>query len=364
VIDGSFGAGEWDPAGRAQFNVLRSPAEGGGVVPATLYVMNDAQNLYVALRVSNASVGTSRLSVWFDANHDGSFVQEGEDALVVDDYGDFWDRFIHQISPNLWRAVDDDDYGGTLDGTSADGDDAGFATFELAHPLDDADNFHDFSLRPAVRTGFGFFFTHCIDFTCANTSEVSGSDIVIVSGSTVPPDTQIAAGPVDGSLTREADARFEFTGTDDVIPATALTFECSLDNAAWADCASPLSPSVDDGVHTFVVRSKDEMLVVDPTPAQRNWTLDTTGPSKPVIRGRRSVRKGQRVVLRFSATDEIAGGVRFKCAVDSTRLKRCPAVYRVKLRPGRHVVRVGAVDRLGNQGEVATFRIRVKRARR
>jgi hypothetical protein len=54
----------------------------------------------------------------------------------------------------------------------------------------------------------------------------------------------------------------------------------------------------------------------------------------------------------------------FKCAVDSTRLKRCPAVYRVKLRPGRHVVRVGAVDRLGNQGEVATFRIRVKRARR
>jgi len=70
-------------------------------------------------------------------------------------------------------------------------------------------------------------------------------------------------------------------------------------------------------------------------------------------------------VLRFSARDNLTAAkrIRFKCAVDSRSLRRCPAVYRVKLHPGRHVGRVRAVDRLGNESDLATFRIRVKRAR-
>jgi hypothetical protein len=368
VIDGSFAAGEWDSAARVELNVFRSPAEGGGVVPATLYVMNDVQNLYFAIRVSNASVGTSRYFIGFDGNHDGNSAQEGEDILFVDDYGLFWDRFMHQISPTLWSPRDDDEYGGTIDGTSADGDDAGFATFELAHPLDDADNAHDFSLRPASRLGFHVSFVHCVDFTCAPnaTNYFTRPDIVVVSGSTIPPDTQITAGPAEGSVTAFASTSFEFTGSDDVLQSSQLTLECKLDEGAWQTCISPRGFSAAYGRHTFSVRATDEMLNVDQSPAQRSWIRDSVGPSRPLIRGRRSIRKGKMLVLRFSATDEFTprSGIRFKCAVDSTRLKRCSAVYRVRLRPGRHAVNVRAVDSVGNQSALTTFRVKVKRARR
>jgi hypothetical protein len=102
------------------------------------------------------------------------------------------------------------------------------------------------------------------------------------------------------------------------------------------------------------------MLNVDASPEQRTWTIDRRGPSRPVIRGRRSLRQGQRLVLRFSAKDDGIGGVHFRCSVDSRVLRRCPARFRVKLRPGRHVVRVRALDRIGNISPLAKFRVTVK----
>jgi len=41
VVDGVLAPGEWDAAGRLDFQANRSPADGGGTVPATLFVMND-----------------------------------------------------------------------------------------------------------------------------------------------------------------------------------------------------------------------------------------------------------------------------------------------------------------------------------
>jgi len=366
TVDGLLGAGEWDSAGHVDFTVNRSTSEGGGTVPATLYVMNDAANLYLGIKVQNATVGLSTAEVLFDNNHDDSTLQEGEDDIYVSGDGTFHDYFVHQIAPNTWQAVRDIDYGGTDDGDEADGDSTGFSFYEFSHPLDDADNAHDFSLRYVTRIGFLLRFRHCSP--CASTSYFPASnrhaEIVIVSGSRVPPDTQISAGPAEGSMVGDSSPAFEFSGSDDVLQSSELTFECKIDED-WHACRSPSQIGVDDGRHTFSVRAVDDMLNADQSPAQRNWITDTTGPSKPVIRGRRSVRKGP-VVLRFSATDEFTptSRIRFKCAVDSTRFRRCPAVYRVRLRPGRHVVRMLVVDRLGNEGDVATFRIRVKRARR
>jgi hypothetical protein len=369
VLNGSFSGGEWDSAGRKQFDVARSPAEGGGIVPATLYVMNDAQNLYIAIRVSNASAGGSRFFISFDNTHDGR-LQEGEDSLHDDGSGQLLDRFMHQTSPTLWTPLDDNANGGTLDGAFAQGDDAGVATFEVAHPLDDADNAHDFSLRAGDRLGVSSFdFLHCTSplfETCASsTSSLSSMDIVVLSGSTIPPDTQITVGQDEGSMTPDADLMFEFTGSDDVLEASQLTFQCKLDEGVWQACTSPQEFSVADGRHTFLVRAIDDMDNLDPSPAERNWIRDSTAPSKPVIRGRRSVRKGQKLVLRFSASDEFTprSGIRFKCSVDSRRLKSCRATYRARLRPGRHVVRARALDLVGNQSGITRVRIIVKRPR-
>jgi hypothetical protein len=364
VIDATPAPGEWEPAARHDFGVDRSPAEGGGTVPATLYVMNDGANLYAALRVSNASVGSSFFRLYFDNDHSGSTGAVGDDGVELWNSG-FRDLFVRQLSPFQLAWSVDTSYGGTSDGDGLDDDHAGFSFYELSHPLDSADDAHDFSLHLGARVGFTLSFQHCVPYAgCGSIVGIQSADIVRVSGSRIPPETQLTAGPDEGSLTSDLTPEFEFTGSDDVLQPSQLAFECKTDEGDWATCTSGSALYLDDGRHTFAVRALDEMLNADSTPAQRTWTVDTTGPSKPVIRGPRSVRRGKRVVLRFSASDEIAGGVRFNCAVDSTRLKRCPAVYRVKLRPGRHVVRVRALDRLGNPSELSTFRVRVKRARR
>ena len=41
VVDGVLSPNEWDRAAHYDFQANRSPAEGGGTVPATLFVMNE-----------------------------------------------------------------------------------------------------------------------------------------------------------------------------------------------------------------------------------------------------------------------------------------------------------------------------------
>ncbi len=93
-----------------------------------------------------------------------------------------------------------------------------------------------------------------------------------------PPDTQISSGPsgTDGSPW----AMFEFSSSE-----ASATFQCRLDGAAYAACASPRTYSgLDDGAHTFAVRAVDAVTGdVDDTPATREWTVDTTPPGVPMI---------------------------------------------------------------------------------
>jgi hypothetical protein len=101
-------------------------------------------------------------------------------------------------------------------------------------------------------------------------------------GDTTPPDTTITSGPSNPST--RSSASFSFTGTDDVTPATSLTYECQLDTGAFAACNSPTSYSgLSDGSHTFQVRAKDAAGNVDPTPATQTWQINTgtsTGTDK------------------------------------------------------------------------------------
>jgi predicted outer membrane repeat protein len=66
------------------------------------------------------------------------------------------------------------------------------------------------------------------------------------------PDTVITSGPLEGTMTSHT-GTFEFESPDD----PAATFECSLDGAAFAECASPYDWERPDGVHTFEVRARD-----------------------------------------------------------------------------------------------------------
>jgi subtilisin family serine protease len=99
--------------------------------------------------------------------------------------------------------------------------------------------------------------------------------LVPIGSETVPPQTAITVGP--SGTTASEEAEFEFTRTD----ADAGSFECRLDGEPFAPCTSPVSETVEDGKHVFAVRSKIESTgLVDPSPAERLWTVSATPPEE------------------------------------------------------------------------------------
>jgi hypothetical protein len=90
---------------------------------------------------------------------------------------------------------------------------------------------------------------------------------------TVPPETTITSGP-SGSVGSQS-ASFQLASSE-----RDGKFECRLDSGAWALCSSPKSYSgLGAGPHDFLVRAIDRAGNVDPTPASRNWTVETAPPA-------------------------------------------------------------------------------------
>lgn len=350
VVDGDLAPGEWDGAGRYDFQAQRAPEEGGGTVPASFYVMNDPTNLYLALRVAVTNFGYSAFDAVFHAPGPSAFAA-GSDILRV--HPTSWaDMHYHQTSPFEWTWLSDVADGGTQDGTVATQTHSGFIVYEVAHPLDTADDLHDFSLRIPKHVTFYAAFHHCLGSCVSTLIPASGfAELVVVSGTRVPPQTTITAGPRNGAQVREQRV-VEFTGTDEITPADQLEFECRLDGEDWSACESPLGGITEDGWHTLRVRALDDMLNADPSPAQRRWRIDSQAPSRPKV----AIRNG---VYRFSARDQgtPARRIHFRCGIDTKRLHACASRLRVRL-AGRHVLRVRALDPAGNEGPTTTVRIR------
>lgn len=358
-IDGVLTVNEWEGAGRFSFQVDTTPGEGGGTVPATFYVMNDSTNLYLGLRVSVASMSNSALDGIFQASPPAVF-PEGNDFLHVTPWT-FEDLYFHPVSPGIWDWVADTADGGTRDGASAARAGGGEVVFEVAHPLDSADDRHDFSLTIPSHIGFTGVFQYCIGSCGASYIPAStGGQIVVVSGTHVPPDTTFTFGRPDGAEVPNYGQQFGFVGIDDVAPPSEITYECKLDAEEWSDCQSPLRPATtEEGWHMQSVRAFDEMLNVDPTPARRRWRIDTKSPSKPnvvVLRRRRAVTE-----FHLSATDRgtPARRLRFRCALDAWRFHACASSFRRRLPSGRHVLRVYAFDPAGN-GSMKTVRFVIR----
>lgn len=92
---------------------------------------------------------------------------------------------------------------------------------------------------------------------------------------TTPPQTSIEGGP--SGTVRERTASFEL-GADD----PDASFECSLDAAPFEPCGSPQAyADLSDGPHRFQARAIDSLGNVDPSPATRDWTIDSTREAPP-----------------------------------------------------------------------------------
>ncbi len=90
---------------------------------------------------------------------------------------------------------------------------------------------------------------------------------------TIAPDTVITSGPP--ALTSATTATFAFSAT-----GGAASYQCALDGAAFAACASGATRSgLAAGAHVFAVRAIDAAGNADPSPASHAWSIDLTPPA-------------------------------------------------------------------------------------
>ena len=95
-----------------------------------------------------------------------------------------------------------------------------------------------------------------------------------------PPETTIDPTTGPTGTVASTSASFAFSSSK-----PNSTFECSLDGSTFAACASPKDypGPLGQGDHTFRVRAIDATGVQDPSPASRNWSVDTIIPAAPAI---------------------------------------------------------------------------------
>ena len=174
-----------------------------------------------------------------------------------------------------------------------------------------------------------------------------GTNMGIATGVIVPapPDTTITTGPA--SSTTSTSATLAFSGQS--ASGGAVTFTCSLDGAAFANCTSPVTYSgLSVGAHTFQARATDTAGLIDASPAARSWTItapDTTPPDTTITSGPSGSTTSTTASLAFSATEPVT----FECRMDAGAWASCtsPMAYS-GLAVGSHTVDVRATDLAGN----------------
>jgi hypothetical protein len=159
------------------------------------------------------------------------------------------------------------------------------------------------------------------------------------------PGTRISGGP-SGTATFAA-ATFSFYSTE-----PSSTFECRLDGGSWAACASPTSyASLDEGDHTFYVRSVDSAGQPDPTPSRRTWTVDAIPGEEPtfdptpgtrISSGPSGTVTATTASFSFYSTEPDST---FECRRDAGPWAPCdsPKSYS-SLAPGDHAFHVRSID--------------------
>jgi|GEM_PF-6114826 len=163
------------------------------------------------------------------------------------------------------------------------------------------------------------------------------------------PNTTLLTGP-SGTVASQG-AQFTFSSSEN-----PSTFECRLDGAAFAPCASGVAyAGLASGPHAFEVRAIDAADNADATPASRAWTVDVTPPDTIITSMPPATTLLRAASFSFAFTVPEAGS--FQCSLDGAAFAACasPRQY-TGLATGPHTFAVRALDALGNADATpATF---------
>lgn len=165
----------------------------------------------------------------------------------------------------------------------------------------------------------------------------------------VAPQTTITGGPA--APTRDTTPTFTFTSEP------GATFACQVDAGPPVACTSPFTtPALANGAHTFRVRATDGWDNADATPATRTFKVDTVAPQTTITKKPAKVITKRRARFAFTSSET---GSTFQCRLDSRAWRACASPKVVRVKKGRHVFRVRAIDAAGNvDATPAVYRFR------
>lgn len=173
----------------------------------------------------------------------------------------------------------------------------------------------------------------------------------------IPPKTTLRLKQPD--ISNVVDVVHYMTSNEDKV-----TYECSLDGAAFKACASGASFSPPEGVHTLQVRGKDEAGNVEDPPVSHTFTIDRTPPAAPIVSEPMdalltnkpsvsvvgSAEPNSTITVYFNGSQSVSGTV----SVDSVGTWRFTPVS--PLADGSYQVTATATDVAGNTSGVSTAR--------
>jgi hypothetical protein len=160
------------------------------------------------------------------------------------------------------------------------------------------------------------------------------------------PQTTITAGPAD--ITPEKTVTFGFTSGE-----AGSTFECRVDAGPFAACSGPgdshTTGALADGPHRFEVRATDQGGNTDPTPATRDFVVDTKAPDAAITSGPSGTTNSATSNFGLSSDEP---GSSLQCRVDAEPFGACSGPgdshSTSPLADGAHRFEVRAVDPAGN----------------
>ena len=198
-----------------------------------------------------------------------------------------------------------------------------------------------------------------------NTSPCSTASTTYVEDST-PPQVSVNSGPT-GTITDKTPT-FTFSASDAVGP---VTFKCSIDTGAtnFSACSGPgnsdtPSSPLSDASYTFRVQATDG--AGNSAVATRSFTVQTPStpinppPAAPDTTITKGPKKTKKRKPKFKFTSSQAGST-FQCRLDRGPFAPCssPFVPSVKLKPGKHVLKVQAIGPTGIAGAAAVRKFKV-----
>jgi subtilisin family serine protease len=197
----------------------------------------------------------------------------------------------------------------------------------------------------------------------SESTETVGAGLVdarrLIEELALPPRLTIDSGPK--AVDRNRRPTFAFSANRPV------EFRCELDGSAPFPCTSPFTPeqALHDGAHGFAVIGVDISGRIGASPVL-GFRVDTVPPgtffAKHPRHHLRTRARRARAAFRFGSNEP---GAAFVCRVDTGLFRFCRARISRRFAPGRHSVRVKAVDPVGNVDPTpAVFRFEVRRVGR